>query len=70
MNDVLFQKYVEQTDLLSDEHAGDDESVHTEEAVQDVADARVVNRHGDVCGGQSRKVRRGEDLNFRLKNTQ
>lgn len=38
------------TNLLLDEHAGDDESVQTEEAVQDVTQPSVVECHC-LCGG-------------------
>lgn len=36
--------------LLPDEHAGDDEAVQTQEAVQDVTQPRVVHRHRRLCG--------------------
>lgn len=40
-------------DLLPDEHAGDEESVQTQHAVQDVAQPRVVHHHHSLCGGFS-----------------
>lgn len=42
-------------DLLLDEHAGDDESVQAQEAVQDVTQPRVVQRHR-LCEGRRSQV--------------
>lgn len=42
-------------DLLPDEHAGDEESVQTQHAVQDVAQPRVVHHHRSLCGGFSQR---------------
>lgn len=43
--------YIYYTDLLLDEHASDDESVQTEEAVEDVTQLRVVECNC-LCGSQ------------------
>lgn len=47
-------------ELLPDEHAGDDEAVQTQQAVQEVTHPRVVRRQG-LCRGKHR----GEDQQSR-----
>ena len=46
------------TDPLLDEHAGDEEAVQAKEAIQDVTELGVVQRHC-LCGDQRSEVRHG-----------
>lgn len=43
---IEWVKEFDQAHLLSDEHASDDESVHTQEHVQNVTQPWVVQHHG------------------------